>query len=398
MSVGEQRFAAEYRDGLPDRGKGMMEAYTDFAQVYDELMDATPYGEWCEFLVGVFRRYGVDDISKNNRCVANRNGVKSDDNVISGDAAISKKGIITEKKAAADGGLTEGYRDTVSLVSEQTAKNLCQERNTILDLGCGTGTLTELLARRGYDMIGLDNAPEMLQIAMEKRERSGLPILYLMQDMRELELYGTVGAVVSVCDSLNYLLREEDIVETFRRVNTYLYPRGIFVFDFNTVYKYAQVIGDATIAENREDCSFIWENYYHEAEEINEYDLTVFVASQRGAAGVEEARRSGESDAEEREQGRKAGAEDDGQGELLWFRRFCEVHYQRGYRLEQMKDFLAQAGLSFLEAMDADTHGEVTEESGRIYVVARKGEMEVSVKNQLDSQFFTGLFVPEHHK
>lgn len=95
--------------------------------------------------------------------------------------------------------------------------------------------------------------------------------------MRELELYGTVGAVVSVCDSLNYLLEEEDIIQVFRLVNNYLYPGGVFLFDFNTVYKYEMVIGDSTIAENREDCSFIWENYYDAGSRMNEYDLTVFV-------------------------------------------------------------------------------------------------------------------------
>lgn len=272
-----------------------MEAYTDFAQVYDELMDDTPYEEWCAFLIDLFRKYGVDDISR-------------------------------EK------GKREGEMDG----------NLSQERNSVLDLGCGTGTLTELLARKGYDMIGVDNAQEMLQIAMEKRERSGLDILYLLQDMREFELYGTVGAVISVCDSLNYLLEEDDILQTFRLVNNYLYPQGIFIFDFNTVYKYAVVIGDATIAENREDCSFIWENYYHEEQEINEYDLTVFVAAGGNAQDVV-------------------------------FRRFQEVHYQRGYRLEQMRELLARAGLDFVEALDADTHGTVTDESERVYVVARKG-------------------------
>lgn len=264
-----------------------MEAYTDFAQVYDELMDDTPYEEWCGFLMELFQKYGVDDISK----------------------------------------------------SEKASDPLWQERNTILDLGCGTGTLTELLARKGYDMIGVDNAQEMLQIAMEKRERSDLPILYLLQDMREFELYGTVGTVVCVCDSLNYLLEEGDVLQTFRLVNNYLYPQGIFIFDFNTVYKYATVIGDATIAENREDCSFIWENYYHEEQEINEYDLTVFVRGEQEA----------------------------------WFRRFQEIHYQRGYRLEQMKALLMEAGLTFVAAIDADTHGTVTDESERIYVVARKG-------------------------
>lgn len=278
-----------------------MEAYTDFAKVYDELMDDTPYEAWCDFIIEILGRYGAGP--------------------------------------------------------EPTDENLRQERNTILDLGCGTGTLTELLARKGYDMIGVDNAQEMLQIAMEKRERSGLDILYLMQDMRELELYGTVGTVVSVCDSLNYLLTEEDIVQTFERVNNYLYPQGIFIFDFNTVYKYAVVIGDATIAENREDCSFIWENYYHEEEEINEYDLTVFVSDVRNESGEDGA----------------AAETACGQAAPEQFRRFQEVHYQRGYRLEQMKALLSQAGMEFLEALDADTRGEVTEESERIYVVARKG-------------------------
>lgn len=296
-----------------------MEAYTDFAEVYDELMDDTPYEEWCGFLMEVFRRYGVDDVSKGEVCG------KSED-----DAPEREAG----GKSGKDMSKSEDYSKNDGGVRNE---NLRQERNTVLDLGCGTGTLTELLARKGFDMIGVDNAEEMLRIAMEKRERSGLDILYLLQDMRELELYGTVGAVVSVCDSLNYLLEEEDIVQTFSRVNDYLYPQGIFVFDFNTVYKYRTVIGDATIAENREDCSFIWENYYHEDEEINEYDLTVFVA----------------------------------EGER--FRRFQEVHYQRGYRLSQMKALLERSGLEFLEALDADTHGEVTQESERIYVVARKG-------------------------
>ena len=310
-----------------------MDAYTDFAQVYDELMDDTPYEEWCEFLLEIFCRYGVDDVSLN------------DGNVINGG----------REKDADTGAKGEASADDMNGALESTQRNLAQERNTILDLGCGTGTLTELLARKGYDMIGVDNAQEMLQIAMEKRERSGLDILYLLQDMRELELYGTVGTVISICDSLNYLLEEEDIVRTFERVNNYLYPRGLFLFDFNTVYKYAVVIGDATIAENREDCSFIWENYYHEEQEVNEYDLTVFVAEGRGVKGSEADERTAVGGRSER------------------FRRFQEVHYQRGYRLEQMKALLLRAGLEFLEAFDADTHGEVREESERIYVAARKG-------------------------
>jgi len=177
-----------------------------------------------------------------------------------------------------------------------------------------------------------------LEIALEKRERSGSDILYLLQDMREFELYGTVGAVCSVCDSLNYILEEEDMKRVFSLVDNYLYPGGIFVFDFNTDYKYEHVIGDATIAENRENCSFIWENYYDAESRINEYDLTVFV-------------REGDKDS---------------------FRRFTEAHYQRGYTLDEMRGFLEAAGLSFVKALDADTHGDVRAESERIYVIARE--------------------------
>ncbi len=284
-----------------------MEAYTGFAQVYDIFMDDTPYEEWCGYLTGVLEKYRESGSAGAAGTAVPKTGnnyiIETDDDVIK--------------------------------------NNLQQEHNSILDLGCGTGTLTELLARQGYDMIGIDNAQEMLQIAMDKRDASGLDILYLLQDMREFELYGTVGAVISVCDSVNYLLEEEDIVRTFRLVNNYLFPKGIFIFDFNTVYKYAAVIGDATIAENREECSFIWDNYYHEAEQINEYDLTIFVRQKTGEG---------------------------------LYRRFQETHYQRGYELEQMKDFLRQAGLVFLEAIDADTQEAVRNESERIYVVARKGE------------------------
>ena len=294
-----------------------MESYTGFAQVYDTFMDETPYEEWCDYLVKLLEKY-------NGR-------VYLSDSEAGADGA--RYSVVTaDERQFSDG---KNIENDMRVINE----NLRQERNAILDLGCGTGTLTELLARRGYDMIGIDSAQEMLQIAMDKRAESGLDILYLLQDMRAFELYGTVGAVISVCDSVNYLLEEEDIIQTFRLVNNYLYPGGIFVFDFNTVYKYKEVIGDATIAENREECSFIWENYYHEAEEINEYDLTIFV-QEREAADT--------------------------------YRRFQETHYQRGYCLEQMKNYLSRAGLIFVEAIDADTHGEVTDISERIYVVARE--------------------------
>ena len=208
----------------------------------------------------------------------------------------------------------------------------------ILDLGCGTGTMTELLASRGFDMIGVDNAEEMLDIAMEKRAKSGHDILYLLQDMREFELYGTVKAIVSICDSINYITEEEELLEVFRLANNYLDPQGIFIFDFNTVYKYQEVLGNQTIAEDREDCSFIWDNYYYEAEGINEYELSLFIKEQ--------------------------------DSEL--YRKYQEKHFQKAYELETIKGLLEQSGLEYITAYDAFTREKPTTQSERIYVIARE--------------------------
>lgn len=208
----------------------------------------------------------------------------------------------------------------------------------VLDLGCGTGNMTELLAKAGYDMIGIDNAEEMLEIAMEKKAESGQDILYLFQDMREFELYGTVKAVVSICDSVNYVTEEEDLLEVFRLVNNYLDPQGMFVFDFNTVHKYKDILGSQTIAEDREDCSFIWDNYYYEEEQINEYELSLFIKEE-------------DSDL---------------------YRKYQETHFQKAYDLETMKNLIEQSGLEYITAYDAFTKNPPTAESERIYVIARE--------------------------
>ena len=211
----------------------------------------------------------------------------------------------------------------------------------LLDLGCGTGTMTEVFAGFGYDMIGVDNSADMLEIAMEKKEASGHDILYLLQDMRTFELYGTVRAVVSVCDSVNYITEPEELAEVFRLVNNYLDPGGLFLFDFNTEYKYREVMGDCTIAEDRGDCSFIWDNCYYEEEKINEYDLTLFI---------------------------REGSDDNG----ALYRKYRETHFQRGYTLEEIRELLSSAGLVFQAAYDMDTGEAAWEKSERICVIARE--------------------------
>ena len=324
-----------------------MEAYTDFAEVYDTFMGDVPYEEWADFLASLIEAYGV------SRPVREPGEVQElEEAPESGEVQefeeVQESGYIQEFEEAPESGYIQEFEETPESgevqefeeVQEEpgvTEDALISERNLVLDLGCGTGTITELLYEKGYDMIGVDSSEEMLQIALDKKFETGSDILYLCQDMRELDLYSTVGTVVSVCDSLNYLLMDEDVLQTFHLVNNYLFPGGIFIFDFNTIYKYEEVIGDTTIAENREDCSFIWENFYSCEDHINEYDVTVF----------------------ERQ-------EDD------LYRRFTETHYQRGYTLEEMKTFLEKAGLIFVTALDEKTHKAPTETSERIYVIARE--------------------------
>ena len=278
-----------------------MEAYSSFAQVYDLFMDNVPYEEWSEYVIALLKEEKIED-------------------------------------------------------------------GLVLDLGCGTGKMTRLLSAAGYDMIGIDNSEEMLEIAREylyqqedaeesdieeaevewqgeedaeieelANEPSRKNILYLLQDMREFELYGTVRAVISICDSMNYILEEEDLLQVFKLVNNYLDPGGIFIFDMNTRYKYAEMLGETTIAENREEGSFIWENYFDEEEDINQYDLTLFIRE-----------------------------EDDR------YSKYEETHYQRVYDLELVKQLLEEAGMEFVAAYDAFTKEPVREDSERIYILARE--------------------------
>ncbi len=260
-----------------------MEAYTGFAQVYDLFMDNVPYQEWSQYIIRLLQEYKI-------------------------------------------------------------------EEGLVLELGCGTGKMTRLLSKAGYDMIGVDNSEEMLRIAeeaswnfKEKDGQSTKGILYLLQDMREFELYGTVRAVISVCDSINYILEEEELLRVFQLVNNYLDPEGIFIFDINTIYKYKEILGERVICENREEGSFIWENYYDKEENINQYDLTIYVQEKNHKID-----------------GKK------------YYQRYEETHFQRGYEIEQIKELLERAGMEFLAVFDACSYKEVEENSERVYIIARE--------------------------
>ncbi len=250
----------------------MTEAYSDFAAVYDNLMDNIPYDEWFKYLHGLLTEYNI------------------------------KSGIVAE-------------------------------------LGCGTGTMTELMSAAGYDMIGIDNSEAMLDIANSKKTNNDSSSLYLCQDMREFELYGTVAACISICDSINYITENDDLLTVFKLVNNYLDPKGLFVFDFNTRHYYKDVVSDTTIAEDRDDISFIWDNYYDEESDINELSLSLFI--------------------------KEYGSEN-------LFRKHEELHLQRGYTLSEIKGLIEKSGLEYVTAYEAFTNNPADENSERIYVIARE--------------------------
>lgn len=220
---------------------------------------------------------------------------------------------------------------------EQRLKTEGIEEGLVLELGCGTGTMTGLLAQKGYDMIGVDNSEEMLAEAMEKKVESGLDILYLLQDMQEFELYGTVRAAVSVCDSLNYITNPEELKQVFCLVNNYLDPGGLFLFDVNTVHKYRDVLGDTTIAEDREEASFIWENSYDPESRINTYELAVFLPREDGL-----------------------------------YEKCEELHCQRGYEKTEIENLLEEAGMEIEGVYEAYTDKPASKDSERLLFIARE--------------------------
>ena len=155
-----------------------------------------------------------------------------------------------------------------------------------------------------------------------------------------MSFYGTVRAVVSICDSMNYIMEYQDLVQVFRLVNNYLDPRGVFIFDLNTEYKYRELLADNTFAEAREESSFIWDNFYDEGSGINEYNLTLFIREGELCAG--------------------------GGGE----RRL--VFLQRAYSLDEVKRAAREAGMEFVAAFDACTSNPVRKDSERIYIIMRE--------------------------
>ena len=247
-----------------------MEAYSEFANVYDIFMEDTPYEEWYKFI----------------------------------EVCVKEQGL--------------------------AIKSVCE-------LGCGTGQMTMLFAKSGCDVIGIDYSPEMLMVAQDRAFEEEVSILYLMQDMSEFEINREVDLICSCCDSINYLLEEDEVKSTFKRVEKHLAPNGLFIFDMNTPYKYKEVLGNQIFADQTDEAAYIWENFYDEEEEINEYEVSFFIKDEEGK-----------------------------------YERTVENHYQRAYSKEYICLLLEEAGLEVIHMYDNYSRENVNDKTQRITYVARK--------------------------
>ena len=207
---------------------------------------------------------------------------------------------------------------------------------TLAELGCGTGTMALLMKEHGFEIIGIDNSTDKLTIAADKTQNiTGITLL--KQNMCEFDLGMEIEGIYCVCDSLNYLLTKEEILQTFTKVKAHLLPNGIFIFDLKTPYFYQEILGDQTFCDHQENCSYTWENSFFEEDNINQYDLTIFVKKEN----------------------------------IPLFERFQETHHQRAYSYQEIVDLLELAGLEYLNVYDSFTENPPRSDSERIYIIAQ---------------------------
>ncbi len=245
-----------------------MNAYSDFAYIYDKLMNQDiNYEKWADYIENIFDMYGVNP-------------------------------------------------------------------ELVCDLACGTGNITIPLAKRGYDMTGVDISEDMLNAAREKSQ--GLDILYLNQSITRLDLYGTMGAFLCMIDGLNYVITPKLLEYAFKRMKTcFMDPGALFIFDISTRYKLKKIIGSETFIHSDRDVFYSWQNRYIDSKNLSDMLLTFFVR----------------------------------QGNL--YRRFEERHIQKAYTEGEMRCMLKKAGFETVDTYDELTFEKPRHDSERIVFVCR---------------------------
>ena len=204
----------------------------------------------------------------------------------------------------------------------------------VCDLACGTGNITVPLARRGYDMTGIDVSEDMLNIAREKAADND--ILFLNQNIASLDLYGTMDAFTCMIDGVNYIISPKALLDMLTKIKTcFLEPDGLFIFDISTRHKLQNVIGSNTFIHSDHEVFYAWQNRYIEKKNLSDMMLTFFV-------------KSGKS-----------------------YRRFEERHLQRAYTEDEIRKIAKRAGFESVDAYDELTFDSPKPDSERIVFVLR---------------------------
>lgn len=208
----------------------------------------------------------------------------------------------------------------------------------VLDLGCGTGKMTLELARRGYDMTGVDISTEMLDIARNEAEAANLgkDILWLCQDIREFELYGTVDLTVCCLDTINHLTTPGDVERCFSLVHNYLVPLGLFIFDINGKKKFEDTYGQQVYVMDEEDSFCVWQNQYNSKSHLCDFLITVFAQNEDGS-----------------------------------YERYDEIQTERMYTIRSITKKLKDTGFELVGTYSDFDNTIATDQSERIYFVAR---------------------------
>lgn len=229
------------------------------------------------------------------------------------------------------------YEKRCSYISSLLAENGVGE-GILLDLACGTGTMSIMLSALGYDVIGVDASEDMLSVAQEKKMNSGEDVIFLCQKMQELDLFGTINAAVSTLDSINHVTDENDVKEIFRRVSLFMEDKGVFVFDVNTPYKHKNILGDNTFVYDTDEVYCVWQNTTDD-NLLTKVSLDLF-----------------EKDEDDEET----------------YYRYSEEFYERAYEIDKIKSWLEQYKFEVIGIYEEMTENEVAPDTQRAVFVAKK--------------------------
>ena len=207
----------------------------------------------------------------------------------------------------------------------------------LLDLACGTGKLSTEMAKRGFEVIGVDASGDMLSIAMNNAYESGVNILFLCQTMQELDLYGTINACVCTLDSINHLTDKKDVQAAFDKVSLFTEPGGIFVFDVNTLFKHREILADNTFVYDMDGVYCVWQNTLDKATDTVQIDLDIFEEIEDGI-----------------------------------YERMQESFCERAYEISELQAMLQKAGFEVINVYDELTNQPPKADSQRVFIIARK--------------------------